>query len=166
MTPIIHLLFALVVTISLRVIAMDTIMKKEDCYMHDIESFRIDINKTANILTFYLEDDKEVAYLDYELDKATQIAFIRMFICDEADEAAKKFFFLIAEKGISEEKNIKNIWWFINKNEIDFYQPFGATVDKSQDGHLCMQLACGKAYSNISDYYRKNTQQDITHASS
>jgi len=134
-------------------IAMEKIDDEYKEYEYVAETFPIDSGITATMLTFYVKgEDAEVGYIDYQIEKSKRAAFIRMFVCTEADEETKNVFFLAAEKRMLKKDHVKTVSFYANCKEEEFYKKFKASRTIF-DGGRCMKVMCSNRLEHRKSYY-------------
>lgn len=132
---------------------MERSKANEEDYEYTTETFSVDHDSTATILTFYVKgDDKEVGYIDYQVNKHKKTAFIRMFVCPQSDEITKTLFFLMAEKRMSKKDQVKTVLFYANSREEEFYKKFNAFRHTSDDDYR-MKMTCKSGRKHREDYY-------------
>lgn len=156
MKNITYLAISLIFISTFNAKAMEKIEETAECdedYEYTTETFSVNHDITATILTFYVKGgDKEVGYIDYQVDKHKKTAFIRMFVCPQSDEMTKTLFFLMAEKRMSKKDQVKTVLFYANNREEEFYKKFNASRH-TFDGDCCMKMTCNPGRKHHENYH-------------
>lgn len=153
MKNITYLAISLIFISTFNAKAMERIEEHEEDYEYTTETFSVNHDITVTILTFYVKgDDKEVGYIDYQVNKHKKIAFIRMFVCPQADEMTKTLFFLALEKHMSKKDQVKTVLFYANSKEEEFYKKFNAARHPF-DSDYRMKMTCEPKRKYDKAYY-------------